>query len=169
MKAKIVTISLILFPALVLAQYEFRPIIDSTVACSYYRSDTRFYIQNPLYKEKKDLEFFYIVEQMPKPEIPLNEIEKMLEKEVRFNEKEMNFNGKIYFQCIVNCKGKAGDYQLIYCPAEFANICCHVLNVFRERINNWEPGKQRDTSVDVLIKTQVTVNKGNFEVVASGY
>jgi len=38
--------------------------------------------------------------------------------------------------------------------------------VIREQLFTWQPGKQRDYDVDVLISIKVTVEKGNFKVIA---
>ncbi len=157
-------------PLIVYGQYEFRPIIDSTVVCSYNKGlvlERYFDPDAPeKYVEKVHMEFFYIVEQMPIPEIELTGLEKALEKEVRHNEQEKTLDGKLHFQCIVNCKGKAGDFQIIHCPDKLSNICCQVFYVIREKLVNWQPGKQRDQNVDILIKIQVTVENGKFKVLA---
>lgn len=159
MKAKILPIILIMSPAYVYAQY--LPIIDSTIVCS-----TGYTFSESLKDVKKTLDIFYIVEVMPKPKIPENEIESMLEKRIRLNTQEMNYKGNIYLQCIINCKGEAGDYQINNCPDEFVNIACQVLKVFSERIINWEPPKQKGSNVDLLAKVKVTINQGHFVVVA---
>jgi hypothetical protein len=162
MKTKILPLILIMSPVLAYAQ--FRPIIDSTIVCSSYYE----FSENPN-NSKKNLQFFYIVEEMPKPKIPVREIESMLEKRVRFNTQEMNYNGNIYLQCIINCKGQAGDYQINDCPAEFVNVGCQLLNIFRESIVNWETPKQRGHEVDLLTKVKVTINQGHFKVIAPDF
>jgi len=149
------------------AQVGFRPIIDSTIACSFHKTAvTKYDMPNPLYeyKEEGGLEIFYIVENMPKPKIPVSEIESMLGSSILLNMQEMKYQGIIYLQCVVNCKGKAGDYQIMHCQAEFVNIGCQLLNVFREKVNIWEPGKQRGKNVDTLIEIQVKFREGRFAV-----
>ena len=59
------------------------------------------------------MEFYYIVEKMPIPEIKINELEKAIEKKVRISDQEKTLTGNMYFQCLVNCKGKAWDFQVI--------------------------------------------------------
>ena len=167
MGTKSLIVILIFFPALASAQYEFRPVIDSTVPCSYYIDYTIDEMPNPLYKYKKKIRgIFYIVEKMPKPESSIVEIENILKKNIRFNEEEKKLTGTLYFQCIVNCKGEAGDYQIIYCPAGFTNICAQAFNFFREYVKNWTPGKQRKKDVDVFVKIQIIINKNNIKVIA---
>ena len=162
MKAKILPLILIMSPALVRAQ--FLPIIDSTIVCS-----TGYTFSESLKDIKKTLDIFYIVEEMPKTKISINEIESMLERRIHLNTQEMNYKGNIYLQCIINCKGEAGDYQINNCPAEFVNVGCQLLNVFRESIVNWEPPKQKGHDVDLLTRVKVTINQGHFEVIAPYY
>jgi hypothetical protein len=71
---------LLIFPVSFFAQHAFRPIIGSAVACSYYTSQgiTRYFA--PDSPEK------YIEEEMPAPEIELNEIEGLLVENVLLNE-----------------------------------------------------------------------------------
>ena len=138
---------------------KYRPILDSSIVCSWYES----------WPAEYELEFFYIVEQMPKPKIPLYRIENILEKEVRFNTQERSYNGIIGFQCVVNCNGKAGDYQILRCPDEFVNISCQVLNILREKLTEWEPPIQGGKNVDILALIAVKINKGQFEIMAPVY
>lgn len=167
MKTKFLNLLLLVCPVLLNAQKEFRPIIDSLMTCTYYNYTHEF--SENASTSKQILEVFYIVEKMPRPNISAIEIEDILKGSIRFNEQEMTFNGEIYLQCVVNCKGKAGDFQIVHCPAENVNIGCQLLNVFREKINVWESGIQRGSSVDVLIMIKVSVNQGKFNVVAPLY
>jgi hypothetical protein len=164
MKSKIIAIALISLPIAVHAQGTIRPVLDSTATCSYYNPTFEFSENAAM--SKQILEVFYIVENMPKPNTPKSEIEDILNNGIQMNEKEMTNRGNIYLQCVVNCKGKAGDFQIISCPTEIANIGCQALNLFRERINKWVPGRQGGKEVDVLVKINVSVSKGNFSVVA---
>ena len=75
----------------------------------------------------------------------------------------------IYLQCVVNCKGKAGDFQIIHCPSELVNIGCQLLNVFHDKINTWEPGKQKKINVDTMIKIMVKISNSRFTVIAPYY
>ena len=163
MKAKILFF-LLSVSTLVYSQYGFRPIRDSLETCSYYNHTYEY--SESASKRRQILEVYYIVENMPKPMISISEIENMLERDIRFNSHELTYNDTIYFQCVINCKGKVGDFQMIHCPAGFVNIGPQLFYIFRQKINNWEPGKQRNKNVDVLIKVRVTINKGNFNVVA---
>ena len=163
MKVKFIVLLLISYPIVTNAQTRFRPIIDSLAACSYY-DNLHEYTENPA-TSKQTLQIFYIVEKMPIPKIPFSEIENTLRKSVRLNKDEMTLNGDVYLQCVVNCKGKAGDFQINHCPAEFANIGRQLINIFLEKAQDWEPGIQRKKSVDVLILIKIKLRKGNFEVV----
>ena len=162
MKAKVVFWILIIYP--VFAYSQFKPIIDSSIVCS----NGNTFSENPL-DSKKTLEIFYIVEKMPKPKIQLKEIENMLEKGIPPSEQEFKSEGNLFLQCIVNCKGMAGDFQIIQCPPKLDNICKLVINVFRESLISWNPGQQRGKNVDVLIKIQVSFKNGKFKVEAPIY
>jgi hypothetical protein len=141
------------------SESKFRPVLDSSIVCSHYET----------WGKESKLDFFYIVEQMPKPKISTNEIENKLEQDIRFNKQELSYNNTIYFQCIVNCNGNAGDFQITKCPDELVNIGCQVLNVIRIQLSEWEPPVQRDKNVDILALIAVTVNNGRFEVFAPLY
>jgi hypothetical protein len=91
MKTIIFALILVIVPAFAGAQ--FLPIIDSTIVCS-----TGYTFSESLKDVKKTLEIFYIVEEMPKPKIPINEIESMLERRIRLNTQEMNYKGKVYLK-----------------------------------------------------------------------
>jgi len=171
MKATFIFLLLLIYPIVMDAQVGFQPILDSAVACSYGKPATKIDMPNPLYENKDEggLELFYIVEEMPEPKTSVNEIESMLGSTIRLHAQEMNYQGNIFLQCIVNCRGTAGDYQIMYCPAELVNTGCQLLRIFREEINNWEPGKQRGKNVDTLIKIQIKLKKGNFSVKAPLY
>jgi len=137
----------------------FRPILDSSIVCSWYETWSGEY----------ELEFFYIVEHMPRPKIPIDEIENILEKEIRFNAQELSYNDTIGFQCVINCNGKAGDFQILKCPDEFINIGCQVLNILRKEFAAWDPPIQRGKPVDLLALIAVKIDKGQFEVIAPVY
>ena len=169
MKTKSIFVVLLLFSVSVLAQPKFLPIIDTSLICSYNEGYWVYSLPDEHGYMKKELEIFFVVENMPRPKIPVSEIESMLEKRVSLNTQEMNYNGNIYLQCIINCKGKAGDFQINDCPSEFFNVGCQLLNLFRESIDNWEPPKQRGHDVDLLTRVKVTINQGHFKVVAPCY
>jgi hypothetical protein len=153
----------LLSPTLVKAQYEFKPILDPTVICNE-RIKPKQHILNPLYdKSFEKYEIYYIVEKMPVPKISMDDIEELLQNVIRKNNQEKT---TMHFQCIVNCKGEAGDYQVIYCPAESVNTGNQVLKVLRESVHNWSPGMLRDTGVDVLVRITVTAIDGKYKVKA---
>jgi hypothetical protein len=137
----------------------FKPILDSTISCSWYEGWSGDY----------ELEFFYIVEHMPKPKIPIDVIENILGKEVRFNAQEKSYNDTIGFQCVVNCNGEAGDFQILKCPDEFVNIACQILIILRTLLAEWDTPIQRGVNVDLLALIAVKIDKGQFEVIAPVY
>lgn len=137
----------------------FRPLLDSTVLCSY--SETWF--------GEYEISFFYIIEHMPKPKISIDVVENILEKEIRFNASELSYNDTIGFQCVVNCNGKAGDFQILKCPDEFVNIGCQILNILPTLLAKWNPPIQRGKNVDILALIAVKIDKGQFEVIAPFY
>lgn len=168
MKSKTLTFFLLIFPVVSFGQYNFRPILDSTAACSFNNRRVTYKesIPNPFYEYKEQglIQVYYIVEEMPKPKIPKVIIENILKKDIRMNAQELILSGTVYLQCIVNCKGEAGDFQIVHCPSEFINTGCQIVNVFHEKIADWEPGKQKGKNVDVFAKIKVTVQNGNFKV-----
>ncbi len=83
----------------------YRPILDSTIVCSYYETRSGDY----------EMSFFYTVEHMPRPLISTDMIENILRKEIRLNTKELLYHDTIGFQCVINCHGKAGDFQILKC------------------------------------------------------
>jgi hypothetical protein len=163
MKAIIFTLSLIVVPVAMQAQGSMRPVLDSSATCSYHKSTYEF--SENAAEAKQILEVFYIVEEMPRPITPKGNIENVLNDAILMNKQEKTFQGTINLQCVVNCKGKAGDFQIIDCPAEILNIGYQVLDLFRDKIYEWKPGKQRGNRVDVLIRIFVSVNEGKFSVV----
>ena len=164
MSNRIISLYLLITPLLTHAQNEFRPIIDSLALCSYSNYTFEF-SENPL-SSKQSLEFFYIVENMPSPKLPVSDIDDLFKKSIRYNKHEMTLKGDIYLQCVVNFEGRAGDFQILNCPSELVNIGCQVLNIFHEKINIWEPGKQRGINVDTLIRVQLKLNLGILTVFA---
>ncbi len=151
----------LLFPAIVFAQ-EFRPLLDPTVACSYGSPDN--FVDWETNKTKL-VQYFIIVEKMPKSKAPLSEIENILKENVLFIERELNQEGKVVIQFLVNCEGKAGDFQIVHCPAEMANICCQIFNVLKNNLIEWEAGAQGKQNVDVLLKIVIEVNKGKLKII----
>ena len=137
----------------------YRPILDSSIVCSWYEAWPKEY----------ELDFFYIVEHMPKPKIPLELIEKILEKEIRFNAQELSYNDTIGFQCVVNCNGNAGDFQILKCREELVNIGCQILNILRTQLAEWNPPIQKGENVDLLALIAVKIDKGQLEVIAPVY
>ena len=109
---------------------------------------------------------FYIVEEMPIPQLPLKEIESFLVEKVRFRKMELKPEGEIYIQCMVNCKGEPGDYQVAKCPNDLIDIGSQINEVLRNENFKWKPGKQRSKSVDVIMIIQLEVNEGDFKILA---
>lgn len=89
----------------------------------------------------------------------------MFKENVLFIEKELNENSKILIQCLVNCEGKGGDYQIIYCPTEMRNICCQILEVLKNNFTEWDAGIQRKNKVDVLVKMEINIDKGKIKII----
>ncbi len=166
-------IILFLCPAVVFAQPAFRPVIDTTVTCAFEKSVavTRTYDPDApdKFREKIHLDLFYIVEQMPVPEMKPRKLEEALSESVQLNEQATAANGTMYFQCVVNCRGKADDFQIIHCPDACSNVCFQVFDILRNRLVEWQPGKQMEREVDVVIMIVVTINQGKFNVTAPFY
>lgn len=169
MKAKLITLFLVIFQISVLAQHKFLPIIDSLFLCSYNKGNIIYTVQDKYGHSYPELEIFYIVDEMPEPKIPVNEIDSLLKGSIRLNAQELDLHGNIYLQGIVNCKGQAGDYQIIDCPTELVNIGCQIRIFFRECILNWSPPMQQDKNVDLLVRVKVAFNKGEYDIVAPFY
>lgn len=156
-------------PTLVKAQYEFKPILDPSLICNE-RMSPKHHILNPLSdKVIENYDIFYIAEKMPEPKISEDNIEELLSNAIHLKNQEKIKNHTMHFQCIVNCRGEAGDYQVIYCPAELENTGNQVLKVLRESVHKWSPGMLRNTGVDVLVRITVTVIEGKYIVKAPVY
>lgn len=162
MTARIIAIFLIVIPLQGIAQGNMRPVLDSTVTCSYYKGIHEF--SENANSSKQLLEVFYIVEKMPVLLTPGSDIEDLLNDTILLNEQEKSICGDISFQCVVNCKGVAGDFQILDCPSQMLNIGFQVLNVFRDEYYKWEPGMQAGYGVDVFIRIKVTLRKGVFSL-----
>ncbi len=157
---KILLLFSVLLPASLSAQYGFLPVRDSTATCSYFNFNYTF-SENPG-KAKQLLEVFYLVDKMPVPEISAEEMAGYLESVIRLTNREKTITDDIWLQCVVNCQGIAGDFQIIQCEAEIYNIGCQVLQVFKEKFREWDSGIQRGKAVDVLIRVKVSVKEGKF-------
>ena len=167
MKMNVLITMLLFFPAFAFSQHEFRPVIDTTAACSWSVKHTADKMPNPLHEYKNKLHgIFYLVEQMPEPKTSAHKVETVLKNKISLNENEKKLTGAMYFQSIINCEGEAGDFQIISCPEDFLNICGQTFEIVKEQLKDWRPGVQRDKNADVLIKIQVKVNEGDFKVVA---
>src|SRR5690554_859931 len=102
----VLIIVIIIFHATTFTQ-EFKALADPTIACSYGDPD------NPIDWETNKTQlthYFFIVEEMPKPKVSVNEIENILNGSIFFTEKELTGSNNIAIQCLVNCEGMAGDF-----------------------------------------------------------
>jgi len=151
----------VIFPAIAFTQ-EFKPLLDPTVACSYGSPDNSVDFET---NKTKLVDYFFIVEEMPKPKVSFTKIENMLKEKVLFIEKELKENSNILIQCLVNCEGKAGDYQIIHCPTEMGNICCQILEVLKNNFTEWNAGIQKKNKVDVLVKMEINIDKGKIKII----
>lgn len=169
MNTKLFIVVLLLSPVLAFAQYNFKPIIDTTVFCVDSTETTFDRMPNPYYnygKKEAKVNLFHITENMPGPELSTNKIQEVLKNNIRFNKEEKKINGEMFIQCVVNCEGNAGDYQIMHCPDGFSEICNKVISVFRSEVKNWYPGKQNGNFVNVQVRIQVKIDNGDFEVIA---
>lgn len=169
MKNLFLSCLLALLPLMSIAQLKFRPVLDSSATCSWYKASARMHIQNPLYEEENKLEIFYILDNMPEPLKGFDEMEDVLTEKVIMNEEEKKLQAEIYLQCIINCKGESGDFQLISCPVGFENVACQVMNLIREELKIWVPGSLGDTPVDTLVKLLVKTDQSEFKLVGPVY
>lgn len=156
------------------AQYGFLPVIDSSMICAYNQASDPIRKQNmpnPMYehKEKSDLPLFYIVTDMPAPKKSMEEAETMLKKGVKCDEQQSKTKAVIYFQCVVNCRGEAGDFQIIHCPDDFIQVGNQIVVLLRQNLNEWESPRQRNQEVDLLAKIKVELNDCSFKVKAPVY
>lgn len=151
----------LLFP-LILSAQEFKPLLDPTIACSYGSLHNRVDRETNM---TSLVDYYFIVEEMPRPKLSFTQLETQLKETIHFSEKELNLKRKMAFQCLVNCKGKAGDYQIISCPNEMTAVCNQILDVLKKDFTEWEAGIQRKGNVDVLIRLVATVDKGKIKVV----
>ncbi len=162
LNVKILLFISVVLPISLSAQYGFLPIIDSTVTCSYFNPNQEFSENQGT--AKLHLEIFFLVDNMPVPNISFEEMAEYLGCIIRFTDHEKTLKENVWLQCIVNCKGEAGDFQIIQCPEEISNIGCQVLQVFKEKFSEWNPGIQRGKAVDVLLGLKVSIQGGKFHV-----
>jgi hypothetical protein len=148
MKAKTLILVLVLFPTFLVGQPPYRALVDSSAPC------------------QSSYGHFFIVEEMPCPILPLNKIENLFDQNVRFTKEEQDIEGQIYIQCMVNCKGDPGDYQLSNRPNSLTGIGNQLIEVLRNENIKWYPGKQRGKSVDVFMLYQIEVIKGDLKIIA---
>ena len=132
MKAIIVALSLIMLPTTGMGPGKMRPVLDSTVTCSYYKGMHQF--SENAAEANQILEVFYIVQEMPRAIVKTRDIDGILDEDILMNKQERTIKGTIVFQCVVNCKGKAGDFQIIDCPIETLNIGYQVLDILAPSI-----------------------------------
>lgn len=148
MRIRFFTFLFWIYPALVLAQPpSYKPMIDSSAACSPTRG------------------YFFIVEEMPSIIQPLHELEYSLNQKVSLMDEERNIDGELYIQCMVNCEGDPGDYQLTKCPDELSGAGSRIIEVFRNETIKWKPGKQGGMKVDVFMILQIKVKNGMIEMI----
>jgi hypothetical protein len=110
------------------------------------------------------VDYYFIVEEMPWPKVSFTQIEKQLNEKIYFSENDINEKGRIVFQCLVNCKGKAGDFQIIDCPTKMTTIGNQILEVLKKDYTEWEAGIQNKKNVDVLVRVVVNVEKGKIKI-----
>jgi hypothetical protein len=106
---------------------------------------------------------------MPSLIRPLDETAKRLTQNVQFTDQELAADNQIYVQCLVNCKGDAGDFQLTKCPENLIDVGSQIIDIFRNDSIKWNPGKQRGKAVDVFLMFEIEVKKGKFEIVGHVY
>lgn len=164
MKAKFI-VFLMLLSSFAYTQKEFRPILDSSSNCSYYNPNYE-YSESPRVS-KQILEIYYIAEEMPTPKTKIEEIEHIIETSLTLSEQDRSLKSQAVYQCVINCKGVAGDFQIISCSPSLLNTGCQILDVFRENFNRWNPGKQRGHNIDMLIKIYVNMHSGKFDIILS--
>ena len=160
-RAAVIITGLFLLPA-VLAAQKYLPVIDSTAACSWFGASYGF--SENASAAQKQLEIYHIVEHMPSPAISGEQIADILQKNIKLSDHDFRLNGNIHVQCIVNCRGEAGDFQILRSPDELEDIANEVLKVFREELTEWEPAIHRGQEVDVFVHILVVVEYGIFSV-----
>ncbi|EAZ79133.1 hypothetical protein [Algoriphagus machipongonensis] len=115
---------------------------------------------NPVYKNGEALGYFHVVEVMPKPSLPFDSIAQTLQEKITFSP---DSSGTIIFQTLINCDGKAGDFQFLACSPSDSNTCRQVLEFFQNEVS-WQPGIQKSKAVDVLIRIEVEIEKEGIKI-----
>jgi len=154
-------ISLILLSSVETFSQNYRELVDARVACSYGSPNNSI---DPNTKQPKIADYFFIVEQMPRSKIPVKKIEQLLNHQVEFIKEEAKITDRIVFQTLISCQGKAGDFLFLHCPLELKNVCGRVIDIFMNEVTDWEPGVQNSVPVDVLMRIEILVDSGNFQI-----
>jgi hypothetical protein len=129
------------------------------------------FCQKP-YKELQDSsalcesrkEVFFIVEGMPKLEKTLNDIEETINEDICLTKKQLEIEGETYIQCLVNCEGNSGDFQIVEFSPNIKDINDKIIDILKEENLKWIPGKQKSKNVNVFMLFHIKLKKGNFQV-----
>ncbi|MEN2281526.1 hypothetical protein AAGF08_05255 [Algoriphagus sp. SE2] len=147
------TLFFLLLSAFFLEVYSqgFKEIKDTSHACSS---------MNLAYKNGEALGYYHEVEVMPKATISFPSIAQSLQEKITHSPES---TGTITFQTLINCEGKAADYQFLACSPSDSNTCRQVLKFFQNEVT-WQPGIQKSKAVDVLIRIEVQIEKEEIKV-----
>ena len=147
MKTTSLILVLVVLPFYIFAQSNYKPLKDTTLICD------------------KEQQPFNLVTEMPNPKIGYDKIVDILQTKVLINEDEKIVTGIIYVQFIVNCKGESGDYQISKSADKLKIISEKIIEIFKKENFEWNPGKQRGYSVDVLMLIKLAIKEGKFSVI----
>ena len=144
---RVIVFVVFMIPALLAAQPpSYKPMIDSSADCNPTKGH------------------FFMVEEMPSILNPIPELENMIQQKVLLTDEERDVDSELYIQCMVNCQGDPGDYQLTKCPDELSEAGNQIVEVFRNGSIKWKPGIQGGVKVDVFMILKAGIKNGNIKI-----
>ena len=96
---------------------------------------------------------------MPKANIPLDELEAMLNREIKVSDYSVPLNNMIYLSITINCRGEAFDYKSMRPLDE--KLQEKLIEIVKANMT-WQPGSQNGRNVDVATMISIKIENGKF-------
>jgi hypothetical protein len=139
----------------------FRPMKNILLAIFFLLLPFNFlHGQNRCDTLKKDM-IFIVTEVMPKSNITLDELEAIINQEIKVSEFVMPQGNMIYLTFIINCHGETLDYKFLRPVDE--KLQDKILAIFKNNMN-WQPGSQNGRVVDVQTTISIKIENSKFVI-----